>query len=115
MTVVKSARAIKLVEEAKVRLSFAAVAASTSARSQSGTATPILRPIALAALSPLSFLTARSRSAPPVPRDAVPSSKVEPKTGPLHEDEQEDHETFDEKVGGEGQVDEKRRTTNSIP
>lgn len=38
-------------------------------RSASGSGTPVLRPIAIPALKGLSFLTGRSRSMPPIPRD----------------------------------------------
>ena len=43
--------------------------AQLSQRSSSGSGTPVLRPIAIPAFKGLSFLTGRSRSAPPVPRD----------------------------------------------
>ena len=41
-------------------------------RSGSASATPVLRPIAIPALKGLSFLTGRSRSTPPIPRDGKP-------------------------------------------
>ncbi|KAI0259761.1 hypothetical protein BC834DRAFT_974002 [Gloeopeniophorella convolvens] len=45
--------------------------AQPTQRSPSVGGTPVLRPIAIPALKGLSFLTGRSRSAPPVPRDTV--------------------------------------------
>ena len=41
-------------------------------RSGSASATPVLRPMAIPALKGLSFLTGRSRSTPPTPRDGKP-------------------------------------------
>ncbi|KAH9987909.1 hypothetical protein BJV74DRAFT_963704 [Russula compacta] len=43
-------------------------------RSASGSASPVLRPIAIPAFKGLSFLTGRSRSSPPVPRNVKPAS-----------------------------------------
>ena len=40
-------------------------------RSSSASSTPVLRPIAIPAFKGLSFLTGRSRSAPPIPRDGI--------------------------------------------
>jgi metal transporter CNNM len=45
-------------------------------RSASGSGTPVLRPIAIPALKGLSFLTGRSRSEPPVPRDGKLTSSA---------------------------------------
>ncbi|KAI0067517.1 DUF21-domain-containing protein [Artomyces pyxidatus] len=41
------------------------------AKAPSASGTPVLRPIAIPALKGLSFLTGRSRSAPPIPREAA--------------------------------------------
>jgi metal transporter CNNM len=64
---------------APLRLSVPAPVAPT--RSASGSITPILRP-----LKNLNFLTSRSRSAPPVPRDGPPSA------APVISDVKEDEE-----------------------
>jgi metal transporter CNNM len=52
--------------------------AQPTQRSASGSGTPVLRPIAIPALKGLSFLTGRSRSEPPVPRDGKPSRLTVP-------------------------------------
>jgi metal transporter CNNM len=56
--------------------------AQPTQRSSSVSGTPVLRPIAIPAFKGLSFLTGRSRSAPPVPRDAngvrTPSAQPTP-------------------------------------
>ncbi|KAH9009170.1 hypothetical protein EDB84DRAFT_1547896 [Lactarius hengduanensis] len=60
-------------------------------RSSSGSGTPVLRPIAIPAFKGLSFLTGRSRSAPPVPRDGDggPTPPVQPTAAPEPSDEKE--------------------------
>ena len=58
--------------------------AQAAQRSSSVSGTPVLRPIAIPAFKGLSFLTGRSRSAPPVPRDGsvrrTPSAQPTPST-----------------------------------
>ncbi|KAF8267101.1 hypothetical protein EI94DRAFT_1830295 [Lactarius quietus] len=60
--------------------------AQPTQRSSSTSGTPVLRPIAIPALKGLSFLTGRSRSAPPVPRDGngarTPSAQPTTTTAP---------------------------------
>lgn len=56
----------------------------SSHRPASGSGTPVLRPIAIPALKGLSFLTGRSRSMPPIPRDikrAPPARPSVPQAG----------------------------------
>jgi len=67
--------------------------AQPTERSASVSGPPVLRPIAMPALKGLSFLTGRSRSAPPVPRDGNgrPTHSIQPTTP----------ETDDEKVKAE--------------
>ncbi|KAI0050149.1 DUF21-domain-containing protein [Auriscalpium vulgare] len=57
------------------------------AKVPSASGTPVLRPMAIPALKGLSFLTGRSRSAPPVPRDApTPPPAPAPAPAPLAAD-----------------------------
>ena len=66
--------------------------AQAAQRSSSVSGTPVLRPIAIPAFKGLSFLTGRSRSAPPVPRDGnvrrTPSAQPTPSTAPQTNDDE---------------------------
>lgn len=66
-------------------------------RSSSISGTPVLRPIAIPAFKGLSFLTGRSRSAPPIPRDD--------NSGPTPSVQHTAPETNDEKLAPEASVD----------
>jgi metal transporter CNNM len=57
-------------------------------RPASASGTPVLRPIAIPALRGLSFLTGRSRSMPPIPRDNKRSSSARP-SAPKASDEKQ--------------------------
>ena len=72
--------------------------AQLTQRSSSTNGTPILRPMAIPALKGLSFLTGRSRSAPPIPRDGTGgrTPTAQPTTTP---------ETIDDKLKPEASVD----------
>ena len=59
-------------------------------RSASGSGTPVLRPIAIPALKGLSFLTGRSRSMPPIPRDNKRAPSARPSV-PEAGDEKQKH------------------------
>jgi len=64
--------------------------AQSAHRPASGSGTPVLRPIAIPALKGLSFLTGRSRSMPPIPRDNKRTPSTRPSV-PEAGDEKQKH------------------------
>lgn len=76
--------------------------AQPAQRSSSVSGTPVLRPIAIPAFKGLSFLTGRSRSAPPVPRDG--NGVRTPSAQPTHSTPPEINAANDDKLKPEASV-----------